>query len=231
MKPIINIATQVVRHTGRLLARQFDLRDSDKSPQEFLQQARLQAEAKIIDDIQRTYPRHHIVLPSQTIAGQGDFTWHIDVIDGDMNYCHQLPHFATVITIEEQGRVEHALIHDPLLDETFIATRGMQSKMNSQRLRIANTNDLSGALIAGELAGHADIRNTGCHSLMLAYVAAGRLDAYRGRNLSAIALQAGSLLVKTAGGLYSDWQGGNDYLPKAELLAANPKLFKQLLSN
>ena len=74
------------------------------------------------------------------------------------------------------------------------------------------------------------IRRAGAASLDLAYVAAGRLDAFWEPNLKAWDIAAGSLLVLEAGGLVTDFKGESDYLTTGQIVAGTPKVFGQLLA-
>jgi myo-inositol-1(or 4)-monophosphatase len=75
----------------------------------------------------------------------------------------------------------------------------------------------------------AGLRRAGAASLDLAYVAAGRLDAFWEPNLQSWDIAAGSLLVLEAGGLVTDFDGEGNYLQTGEIVAGTPKVFGQLL--
>ena len=74
-----------------------------------------------------------------------------------------------------------------------------------------------------------DIRRAGSAALDLAYVAAGHLDGFWEPGLAPWDMAAGALLIKEAGGLVGDFNGGEDYLEQGNIVAANPKIFKELL--
>jgi myo-inositol-1(or 4)-monophosphatase len=73
------------------------------------------------------------------------------------------------------------------------------------------------------------MRRPGAASLDLAWVACGRLDGFWEFGLAPWDMAAGSLLITEAGGLVSDTKGEQDFLTSGDLIAANPKLFGQLL--
>jgi myo-inositol-1(or 4)-monophosphatase len=77
----------------------------------------------------------------------------------------------------------------------------------------------------------AGVRRAGAAALDLAYVAAGRLDAFWEMGLSAWDMAAGALLIQEAGGLVGDLEGEQGYLEKGDIAAAAPKVFPELLKS
>jgi myo-inositol-1(or 4)-monophosphatase len=73
------------------------------------------------------------------------------------------------------------------------------------------------------------LRRFGAASLDLAWVAAGRFDAYWERDLSPWDLAAGILLVREAGGFVSDLDGGEGILTKGNIAAGNETMHRELL--
>ena len=154
------------------------------------------------------------------------------------------------IACEYRGQLEHAVVFDPIRLEEFTASRGRGAQINGRRIRVSERKSLDGALIgtgipfksrceaqipdymqslqavAEKTAG---VRRAGAAALDLAYVAAGRLDAYWEMALAPWDIAAGALLVREAGGLISDFKGGNDYMESGNIVCGNPKCFKGLL--
>ena len=142
------------------------------------------------------------------------------------------------------------MIVDPIRREEFTASRGRGASLNGRRIRVSKNQQLGGSLIgtgipfraqqkqyiddyvnclkavAGQMAG---IRRAGSAALDLAYVAAGRLDGFWELSLTPGDLAAGMLLIQEAGGLVSDFTGGNSCLDTGNIVCGNPKVFKQLL--
>jgi myo-inositol-1(or 4)-monophosphatase len=73
------------------------------------------------------------------------------------------------------------------------------------------------------------VRRAGSAALDLAYVAAGRLDAFWELGLSPWDMAAGALLIQEAGGLVGDLRGDAGYLQSGDITAATPKIYAQLL--
>jgi myo-inositol-1(or 4)-monophosphatase len=161
-----------------------------------------------------------------------------------------IPHFGVSIACLHKGRIEHAVIVDPVRREEFTASRGRGAQLNGRRIRVSQRVSLDGALLGtgipfkghgdeqlpayaavlADLAGQsAGIRRAGAASLDLAYVAAGRLDAFWEVGLSIWDIAAGVLLIREAGGLVSDLDGGEGFLDSGNIVAGNPKCFKAVL--
>jgi len=152
------------------------------------------------------------------------------------------------IALRHKGRIEQAVVYDPLRQELFTASRGAGATLNDRRMRVTNRRGLEGALLGTgfpfksqqHLDAYLDmfralfprtagIRRPGSAALDLAYVAAGRLDGFWEIGLNIWDMAAGVLLIQEAGGLSSDFVGGNDYLENGNLVAGNPKVFAEIL--
>lgn len=257
MHPFLNIADRAARLAGKTildgLNRLDRLRMQHKQDNRgVVTEIDLKAEKIIITTIQEAYPSHGIIAEeSEPIEGE-KYTWIIDPLDGTCNYVHDFPHFAISIAIknDEKDYIEHALIYDPLRQETFTATRGQGAYLaNTQRftrrLRVSSRSSIPESLIGitipsrgfntlnpsinkdalrAMMSQASGIRRTGSAALDLAYVAAGRLDAALELEVASWDMAAGVLLVKEAGGICCDIKGNEDYFKTGHILAANTKL-------
>ena len=193
---------------------------------------------------------HQILTEERGIVGpaKSQFQWVIDPLDGTTNFLHGFPQYAVSIALKRDGEVVLAVVADPVKDETFTAVRGQGAFLNGRRIRVTRRTMMKDALIGvgfpfrrnddvetymatfGQLAKNcAGLRRAGAASLDLAYVAAGRLDAFWEPNLQSWDIAAGSLLVLEAGGLVTDFDGEGNYLQTGEIVAGTPKVFGQLL--
>jgi myo-inositol-1(or 4)-monophosphatase len=255
MHPMLNIATSAARAAGDIVMRGFDQLTHTKVEEEarshFVAEINRATERRIIEVLHNTYPDHSMVAKeSGQHEGSGsDHQWIIDPIDGSLNFTHGFPHFSTAIALTIAGKVELAVIYDPLSHDLFTASRGRGAQLNSKRIRVTKQHDLGNTLLAtgvqrtrsaDQLTRHmnsintllpicADVRRSGCTSLDLAYVASGRLDGFWEEDLPLWNIAAGSLMVLEAGGLVSDFNGTENYLANGNIIASNPKLFKQLI--
>ena len=142
------------------------------------------------------------------------------------------------------------MVVDPVRREEFTASRGRGAQLNGRRIRVSKRASLDGALLGTGIPfkGHCDdklepyaksvevlagqcagIRRAGAASLDLAYVAAGRLDAFWEIGLAQWDIAAGALLVKEAGGLVADINASDNYLESGNIVCGNPKCFKAVL--
>lgn len=189
---------------------------------------------------------------SRHISGNGsdDYLWIIDPIDGTRNFIHGFPHFAISIAVSHKNKIEHGLIYDPIRQELFVASRGKGAQLNDTRMRVSARKQLKECLLGtGFSFRHADrlhtaptkilqamlpacgdMRRAGAATLDLAYVACGRLDGFWEFGLNIWDIAAGVLLVKEAGGIISDLQGGEDYLKTGDVVAANSAILRQMLT-
>ena len=253
MQPLLNIAIRAARSAGDFIVRKMnklpDIKVETKSPNDFVTEVDRQAEERIIETLLKAYPNHSILAEeSGAIEGSEDYRWIIDPIDGTTNYLHGFPHFAVSIACQHKGRLQHGVIYDPLKQEIFSASRGDGATLNDRRIRVTNLKSTQGALLGtGFPFKHreqlstflalfneffktaSDIRRAGSAALDLAYVASGRLDGYWESGLQSWDVAAGALILREAGGLIGDYNGDEHYLENGQIIAANPKIFGEML--
>ena len=176
-------------------------------------------------------------------------TWIVDPLDGTTNFLHGIPQFAISIALEREGTIVAGVIYNPANDELYMAERGKGAFLNDRRLRVAARTHLADAVIGcavphhgrGDLAQFrreleavqdkvAGLRRFGAAALDLAFVAAGRLDAYWERNLSPWDMAAGILLVREAGGFVTDLDGQEAMLTKGDIIAGNEPIHRDVLA-
>jgi myo-inositol-1(or 4)-monophosphatase len=256
MEPMINIALRAARKAGENIVRASDDLDRvdivAKGVNDYVSEVDIAAEQEIIYHLQKAYPDHAILGEETGLTGSedADYCWIIDPLDGTTNYTRGIPHYAVSIACTYKGKLEHAVIVDPVRREEFTASRGRGASLNGRRLRVSKRKSLEGALLGTGIPfkGHCDdklepyaksvevlagqcagIRRAGAASLDLAYVAAGRLDAFWEIGLAKWDIAAGALLVKEAGGLVADINASDNYLESGNIVCGNPKCFKAVL--
>ncbi len=253
---MLNIAVRAARRAGNLISSAIDQVDrlevTEKATNDFVTQVDRQAEETIISVLLDAYPEHSILAEeSGDTRGkkeQSEYQWIIDPLDGTTNFLHGFPQFAVSIGVKYKGRMEHAVIYDPTRQDLFTASRGSGASLNDRRIRVSNRKGLKGALLGtgfpfkqqDDLDTYlatfkamfpmtAGIRRPGSAALDLAYVASGRLDGFWEIGLNPWDMAAGALLVQEAGGLVGDFGGGDDYMQTGNVVAGNPRVFKEIL--
>jgi len=249
---MLYVAVRAARKAGDFIARSFDERSDlniqQKKDRDFVTEVDKKAENIITSEIKRHYPDHGIIAEeSASVHANASIQWHIDPLDGTTNFIHGYPHFAVSISAWRDGKPMLAVVHDPIKDETFEAQRGNGAFLNRRRLRVTEVNQVGHAIFASGLPPyrrdtHLDAfmkrmdacmrqaegyRRGGSAALDLAYVAAGRLDAYWESGLCSWDIAAGILLVQEAGGIVTDLDGAKVDLDKGDVLCANAHLHRQ----
>ncbi len=253
MHPMLNIAVRAARVAGNVITRGFENRSEIetqvKGPNDYVTRIDKEAEQAIISKIKQSYPTHSFVgEEGGIVAGDEDFKWIIDPLDGTTNFIQGIPHFAVSIALMIKGRLDQAVVFDPIRGELFTASRGAGAQLNGFRVRTSARKDLNGSVLATALPFKhkdrfsdymtsfnnifmqcGDIRRGGSAALDLAYVAAGRFDGYWEKGIKPWDIAAGELLVREAGGIVSDFVGGHDTMKKGEIVAGNPKVVRELV--
>lgn len=248
MHPMLTIAVRAARAAGQTIMRAYTELDrievDAKGVNDFVTSVDKEAEAAIIYQIRKSYPDHNIVGEEngENRGTNKDYLWIVDPLDGTNNFVKGLPHFAVSIAMQYKGKTEVAVVYDPVRDELFSAVRGKGAKLNDFRIRVNNVNDLNSSLVATgfpfKARQHtetymklftetfsvcADLRRAGSAALDLAYVAAGRVDAFFELGLKPWDIAAGDLIVREAGGTVTDFSGGHNYLLSGHIVAGAPK--------
>ncbi|WP_133126918.1 inositol monophosphatase family protein [Legionella nagasakiensis] len=253
MHPLLNIAIGAARQAGEIIIRHIEQLDrikiTTKSHEEYFSEVDIKSEQTIMQTIHKAYPEHGIIAEESGVyQDDAETVWIIDPLDGTNNYLHGFPFYAVSIAVRIKERIEHGVVYDPLRHECFTASRGSGARLNDRRIRVSKQSQLNSALLGtgftfrnkeiarrylptfealyGQCAG---LRRTGSAALDLAYVASGRLDGFWEFGLRPWDIAAGALLVKEAGGLVGDPQGGENYLKQGDVIAGTPKVFKSLL--
>lgn len=249
---LLNVMIAAARKAARSLTRDFgeveNLQVSRKGPSDFVSSADIKAENTLFEELSKVRPGYGFVMEERGVVEGTDKTnrWLVDPLDGTTNFLHGIPHFAISIALEREGVLIAGVIFNPVRDELFWAERGQGAYLNDRRLRVAGRADMRDALFAcgtpfhGK-AGHdvalaeiqrviaktAGVRRFGAAALDLAYVAAGRFDGYWERNLNVWDIAAGAVLVREAGGVVNEIDGG-DFMKTGAVVAANQPLIAAL---
>lgn len=250
---MLNTAIKAASEAGEIItynASKIDqLTIQQKGVNDFVSEVDKMAEEQIIFLLKKAYPDHSILgeESGKHVVEGSDYEWVIDPLDGTTNYLYGLPHYAVSIALQHKGRLAVGVVYDPVKDEMFSASRGGGARLNNRRLRVSGRPSMHNALLTtgfpykpeqdlplfiktleALIPDTAGIRRPGSASLDLAYVAAGRFDGFWEFTLNAWDIAAGVLIVEEAGGLVGDLIGGNTHMETGNILAASPKVFKEM---
>lgn len=235
----------ILKNLGRLSAADIQT----KQAFDFVTKVDRWSESVIMQTIREKFPSHRF-LTEETLKQDdtGDYRWIIDPLDGTTNYIHAYPMFSVSIALEYAGEIVIGVVFDPLKDELFHAVRENGSFLNNRQISASGTNRLETSLIAtgfpfrakemidlylkafrGVFENVSDIRRAGSAAIDLAYVAAGRFEGFFELKLSPWDIAAGSLLIKEAGGIITDFGGGSDYLSTGNVVAGNKYIQPEIL--
>ncbi len=252
MHPLLNIAVRAARRAGEIIVRSLvrleSLEVTSKGRNDYVTEIDRAAEAEIIGIVRKHYPEHGFLAEESGRSGASETVWIIDPLDGTTNFLHGFPVFSVSIAVEQRGRLEVAVINDPMRQEIFTAERGAGAHLENRRMRVSKQRSLEGALLAtgfpfGQKERHADsyygmmrtlasqtagIRRPGSAALDLAYVAAGRVDGFWELGLKPWDTAAGSLMIREAGGRVGTLSG-EEYRLGPNIVAGAPKVFEAMV--
>jgi myo-inositol-1(or 4)-monophosphatase len=251
---LLNAMINAAHKAGGNLKRDFaaleHLQISLKGPGDYVSAADKDAEEILRDELARAQPEYGFIGEESGVreGSDGAHRWIVDPLDGTLNFLHRIPHFAISIALEREGSIVAGVVYNPATDELFAAERGKGAFLNDQPLRVASANRLVDAVVACALPHHsnggveltrsenlavqdkvAGLRRFGTAALDLAWVAAGRFDAYWQRNLSPWDMAAGIALVREAGGFVTDLDGRDEMLKTGSIIVGNVDVHRELL--
>ena len=253
---MLNVAIKAARAAGAIINRAAldveSVRVAAKQTNDFVTEVDKAAEDIIIETLLEAYPDHGIWAEESgrregTGAGKRHM-WIIDPLDGTTNFIHGFPVYCVSIALMYHGKIEQAVVYDPSRNDLFCATKGRGAYLNDRRLRVAKRTQLRDCLVStgfpfrpGDnfknymamltevMPRVSGVRRPGAAALDLAYLAAGFTDGFFETGLQPWDVAAGSLLVTEAGGLIGNFTGEADFLEQKECLAANPRVYGQLV--
>jgi myo-inositol-1(or 4)-monophosphatase len=249
LSALLTVMINAVRKAARGVQRDFgevaNLQVSLKGPANFVTNADRRCEKVLREEFEKARPGYGFLMEEGGIVkgSDPDHRWIIDPIDGTTNFIHAIPLFAISVALERKGELVAAVTYNPITDELFTAEKGRGAFLNNRRLRVAARRDIQDAVIACGVPNRGDsdhalfrrelaliqakaagMRRLGSATLELAYVAAGRFDAFWERGLAAWDLAAGILMIREAGGFTADCDGDGDPLKTGTIVAANADL-------
>jgi myo-inositol-1(or 4)-monophosphatase len=253
-------AEAIAREAGALLLDYFHrgVRAEYKGEVDIVTEADRASEKLITERLHEAFPTHGIYGEEGTRSGlDSEYRWYVDPLDGTTNFAHGFPIFCVVLGCErrgaglkpnDDGEMIAGVIYDPTRDEMFSAERGKGAKLNGLPIHVSRTKTLQESLLATGFPSHKRHRNPNVHfyqqftlrshgvrragsaAIDLAYVAAGRLEAFWEFNLNPWDTSAGYLIVEESGGKVTHFDGSKFTLDSREVLATNGLIHAEMVS-
>ncbi len=245
------VCAEAARRGGAVLRERFGQRRTIeyKGGIDLVTDADKASEEALLGFLRARFPDAGVLAEESGVSGgAGRLRFVVDPLDGTTNYAHGLPIFACNVGVMDEGGLAAGATYDPLRDELFTAARGEGATLNGEPLRVSGAAELRRSLLCTgfpyDIHEHYDlplrlfgafmvkaraVRRLGSAALDLAYVAAGRLDGFWEMKLKPWDISPGILLVREAGGLVSDLDGGEGMLESGDVVAATPVLHPLLL--
>src|SRR5437867_11413212 len=241
---------EIARESGALLATYFERRVAYECHDDFdlVTQAHLASERLLVERLRSHFPSHSIVAEEGGgRQGPSGYRWYVDPLDGTTNFAHGYPVYNVTMGLEQDGEMLAGVVFDPSRQEMFSAERGAGAYLNNRRIRVSAARRLADSLVSTgfpsrkrhlnvnihfyhqmAMATHG-VRRGGSAAIDLAYVSAGRLEAFWEFGLNPWDVAAGTLLVTEAGGRCSDMKGGVHNMQSPHLLTDNGAIHQETL--
>lgn len=206
------------------------------------------AEQMIVSGLTELLPESGFITEENTSNKKGErYNWIIDPLDGTTNFIHGVPCFCISIALLDNDDLVAGVVHELNFDECFYAWKDGGAYMNGNRISVSSIKRLSDSLLATgfpyhdysrmkeymEVFDHCmrnthGLRRLGSAAADLAWVAAGRFEAFYEYGLNPWDVAGGAIIVSEAGGKVIDFSGGKNYLFGAELIAGNREVTDEL---
>jgi myo-inositol-1(or 4)-monophosphatase len=246
-------ALELVKRCGKTIEAAFsaEKRVTEKSvANDLVTETDQEVERALIGGLRESFPSTRFIGEESTAGGEPvqlteEPTWVIDPIDGTTNFVHSNPQICTILGFMVKREVQFAIVHAPILGQTWTARKGEGAFCNGRRIQVSGCTELGKALLVQEM-GATDpakvkmvlanmatfipkvrsVRAFGSAGLNLAYLAQGSVDVYFEYGFHIWDYAAPSLLVREAGGVVMDPTTGGevDWLARRVLAAASPAL-------
>jgi myo-inositol-1(or 4)-monophosphatase len=249
MTDLMRAIEEIVRAAGTMMREAFnDPRKpaySLKGRQDYLTVTDGAVERFVRSEVTRRFPGDGVLGEEDGGAVDGARLWIVDPIDGTANFARQIPHFCISLGLMVDGRLEAGAIYEPMHNELFIAERGQGAWCNGVRMKVSSQTELPAAsveigwstreptatwlgLVGRSMEAGCSVRRAGSGALGLAYVAAGRSEAYMEAHINAWDVAAGLLLVEEAGGRVNDFWADGGLKNGNAVLATNAALAREI---
>jgi myo-inositol-1(or 4)-monophosphatase len=241
LKDYLEFAVQVCRGAGKIIV------DGFRKPVEIEYKGEIDlvtatdkaSERYVTGLISKEFPEHSILAEEGGETKGSDHRWILDPLDGTTNFAHKYPCFAVSLGLEIANQMVLGVVYDPIREELFSASKGGGTTLNGAPIAVSEVSELSKSLLAtgfpydrqekirqvahfkSFIGASQAVRRDGSAALDLCYVACGRFDGFWEHSLRPWDTAAGVVVVKEAGGVVTDFKGG-DFRPElSEITVSN----------
>ena len=253
LEKICTQAISIVEHSGRFIRQELGRVASgdveEKGLNSLVSYVDKTAEEQLVEALGQLLPGSVFLTEEDTVANQsGDLQWIIDPLDGTTNFLFQLPIFSVSVALQREGQTVLGIVYEINRQECFYAWEGGGAWLNGRPIQVSGRAPLSQSLLATGFPYHdysrmqeyyqvfeyfmrhsRGLRRLGSAAVDLAYVACGRFDGFFEYGLNAWDVAGGAFVVREAGGVVTDFTGGEGFLNGGEIIAANPAIGREML--
>ena len=246
-------AIKAVESSGKILIQYFeklhDSRQKNKNIRDLVTEVDFLSEKNIKGILASQFPKHNIVAEESGGLGiNSNYCWHVDPIDGTVNYIQGIPLCAISIGLELNGKIIVGAVHNPFTRELFYASQGNGAFLNGHAIRPSEKDKLEEGLYIAAFSSDSDankdreyqtfgemnentrgVLRIGSAALALAYIACGRIDGFWAKGLHSWDIAGGLALVREAGGQVSDIHGNAFVIGESTLVASNSYIHNTLI--
>ncbi len=209
-----------------------------------------EAEKKLVSVLQKLLPQAGFITEEGTVeqSQSHEYNWIIDPLDGTTNFMHGLPVYAISIGLVKNKKPILGVVYEVTRKECFHAIENGPAYCNDKVISVSKVTSLNESLLATGFPYYQfekmeaylniirtfldkthGIRRLGSAAIDLAYVACGRLDGFFEYNLNAWDVAAGAFIVQQAGGVVTDFKGGDNFMFGGELCCATHRIHTEML--
>ena len=246
----LSAATEIAREAGQILRHFSDRRVAVeyKGAFDVVTVADRASEELVIRRLRERFSSHSIIGEEGGNVDNGsEYVWHVDPLDGTVNFAHGYPWFAVSIGLERNGEGIAGVVYNPISGELFAAEKGAGAYLNNRRISVSSIDSLEAGLFAtGFPASNRNensnvyyfhqfsvlthgCRRAGSAALDLCSVASGRFEGFWEFGLKSWDVSAGLVILTEASGTFSDMGGKGYRSGDADLFASNGKVHEEAL--
>jgi myo-inositol-1(or 4)-monophosphatase len=253
LKDICNKVEKIAAETSAFIMKESEGFDKNhiksKGVHDFVSYVDTSAEKMLVEKLGNLIPEAGFHVEEGTSSKKGNrYCWIVDPLDGTTNFLHNLHPFAISIALSDYDEVIAGVVFEAGGNERFTAWKNGGSWLNGKKINVSSSTDLAGSLIATGfpyndfsrlknymlclehlIKNSQGVRRLGSASIDLAYVACGRFEGFFEYGLKLWDVAAGSILIREAGGIISDFKGNFKNLTGTEIIAANNLIYNEFL--